>query len=54
MTAHTPTGDNSLLADAVSIRKIGRLERALGPENFRILQGLSKTPASSAGFILIP
>lgn len=53
MTAHTPTGDNSLLADAVSIRKIGRLERALGPENFRILQGLSKTPASIAGFTLI-
>jgi peptide/nickel transport system permease protein len=53
MTAHTPTGDNSLLADAVSMRKVGRLERALGPENFRILQGLSKTPASIAGFTLI-
>jgi peptide/nickel transport system permease protein len=53
MTTHTPTGDNILLADAVSIRKIGRLERALGPENFRILQGLSKTPASIAGFTLI-
>jgi peptide/nickel transport system permease protein len=53
MTTHTPTGDNTLLADAVSIRKIGRLERALGPENYRILQGLSKTPASIAGFALI-
>lgn len=53
MTTHTPTGDNTLLADAVSIRKIGRLERALGPENYRILQGLSKTPASIAGFTLI-
>jgi peptide/nickel transport system permease protein len=53
MTTHTPTGDNSLLSDAVSMRKVGRLERVLGPENFRILQGLSKTPASIAGFTLI-
>jgi peptide/nickel transport system permease protein len=53
MTTHTPTGDNSLLSDAVSMRKVSRLERVLGPENFRILQGLSKTPASIAGFTLI-
>jgi peptide/nickel transport system permease protein len=53
MTTHTPTGDNTLLADAVSMRKIGWLERTLGPENYRIVQGLSKTPASIAGFALI-
>jgi len=53
MTAHIPAGDNTLLADAVSMRKIAWLERTLGPENYRIVQGLSKTPASIAGFILI-
>ncbi len=53
MTTHTPTGDNSLLADTASMRKIGWLERTLGPENYRIVLGLSKTPASIAGFILI-
>ena len=53
MTTHTPTGDNTLLSDAASMRKIGWLERTLGPENYRILQGLSKTPASIVGFILI-
>jgi peptide/nickel transport system permease protein len=53
MTTLTPTGDNSLLTDAVSMRKIGWLERMLGPENFRIIQGLLKTPASIIGFILI-
>lgn len=53
MTTHVPTGDNSLLTDAVSMRKIGWLERTLGPENYRIVQGLLKTPASIVGFILI-
>ena len=53
MATHVPTGDNSLLADAASMRKIGWLERILGPENYRIVQGLLKTPASIIGFILI-
>jgi peptide/nickel transport system permease protein len=53
MSVISPTGDNELLGEAVSMRKIGRLELFLGPENYRILQGLSKTPASIAGFILI-
>ena len=35
------------------MRKIGRLERFLGPENYRILKGLLKTPASILGFALI-
>ncbi len=36
-----------------SLRKIGWLERFLGPENYRIVKGLLKTPASILGFILI-
>jgi peptide/nickel transport system permease protein len=48
-----PTGDNTLLKETIAERKIGRVERALGPENYRILTGLLKTPASIAGFILI-
>lgn len=53
MTVINPTGDNELLGDAVAMRKIGRLERFLGPENYRILQGLFKTPAAIAGTVLI-
>ncbi len=53
MTQTVPTGDNSLLRDTISVRKIGRLERFLGPENYRILVGMTKTPASIAGFTLV-
>jgi peptide/nickel transport system permease protein len=53
MTQSTPSGDNELLGSAVAMRKISRLERFLGPEGYRILQGLFKTPASIAGFSLI-
>ena len=49
----TPSGDNTLLKEVISDRKIGRLERFLGPENYRIVRGLSKTPASIVGFALI-
>lgn len=49
----TPSGDNTLLKEALPERQIGRLERILGPENYRILTGLLKTPASIIGFILI-
>ncbi len=45
-----PTGDNTLLKDAMPMRKIGWLERFLGPENYRILTGLLKTPASIRRF----
>jgi peptide/nickel transport system permease protein len=48
-----PSGDNSLLQETTAVRHIGRLERLLGPENYRILTGLLKTPASIAGFVLI-
>lgn len=49
----SPSGDNTLLKETLSDRKITRAERILGPENYRILKGLSKTPASIIGFILI-
>ena len=48
-----PAGDNSLLKETVSERKISWLERFLGPENYRIVKGLVKTPASILGFTLI-
>ena len=53
MAQVTPSGDNELLGTAVSLRKITRLERFLGPDNYRVMQGLLKTPASIAGFTLI-
>jgi peptide/nickel transport system permease protein len=53
MAETVPTGDNSLLKETISVRKIGWLERFLGPENYRIVKGLMKTPASIAGFSLI-
>lgn len=48
-----PSGDNALLGEMTAVRRVGRIERIIGPENFRILTGLLKTPASIAGFILI-
>ncbi|HNW94829.1 MAG TPA: ABC transporter permease [Anaerolineaceae bacterium] len=48
-----PTGDNRLLAETHSTRKIGWLERTVGPDNYRILKGLVKTPASIIGMIFI-
>ncbi len=53
MAQLNPSGDNDLLGSAVAMRKISGFERFLGPENYRILQGLLKTPASITGFILI-
>jgi len=52
-TLTIPSGDNTLLEEALPERKIGRIERILGPENYRIITGLLKTPASIMGFILI-
>jgi peptide/nickel transport system permease protein len=46
-------GDTNLLTEAVNLRRIGWLERALGPDNYRVIQGLFKTPASIIGFVLI-
>jgi len=53
MTHTAPSGDNTLLLDAVPMRKIGRVERFLGPENYRIMQGMLKTPASISGLVLV-
>jgi peptide/nickel transport system permease protein len=53
MAQTIPSGDNSLLREATQLRKIGRLERLMGPENYRILSGLLKTPASIIGLMLI-
>ena len=53
MAEHIPSGDNTLLREVTAIRKITWLERFLGPENYRIVMGLMKTPASIMGFVLI-
>jgi peptide/nickel transport system permease protein len=54
MAETIPIGTSNIpLIDAAPTRKIGRLERFLGPENYRIVRGLLKTPASILGFTLI-
>lgn len=53
MTEIKPSGDNTLLQDSIPVRKISWMERFLGHENYRIMSGLLKTPASIIGFILI-
>ena len=53
MTAIHPTGNNQMLGGTVAARKLGWLERFLGPENYRVLQGLMKTPASIMGSTLV-
>lgn len=53
MTVVNPTGNNELLGEAVATRKITRMERILGPDNYRVVQGLFKTPAAIIGTFLI-
>jgi len=48
-----PSSDNPALRETTALREIGWFERFLGPENYRIVTGLLKTPASILGFILI-
>jgi peptide/nickel transport system permease protein len=48
-----PNSAAAQLRATIPVRDIGRLERFLGPENYRIVLGLLKTPASILGFILI-
>lgn len=48
-----PATQPAVAPEVVNLRQIGRVERFLGPENYRILTGLLKTPASVLGFILI-
>ncbi|MFH1524173.1 MAG: ABC transporter permease [Chloroflexota bacterium] len=42
-----------ILDEPAPLKKIGWLEHFLGPENYRIVKGLLKTPASILGFVLI-
>ncbi len=44
---------NLLKADIIATRKVGRLERIIGKETYRILKGLVTTPTSIIGLILI-
>lgn len=53
MAENILSGTKTFQQEAAPMRKIGSLERFLGPENYRILRGLLKTPASILGFILI-
>ncbi len=53
MAELVPEIDKSLLLDWVPQRKISRLERFLGPDNYRIVTGLLKTTTSILGFSLI-
>lgn len=51
--ASPPVKGNQLLGETTVLREISWLERWLGPENYRIVTGLLKTPASILGFALI-
>lgn len=53
MSETTSSSETTVLHDVVTFKKISWLERFLGPENYRIVKGLLKTPASRLGFILI-
>ncbi len=57
MTETTPDVFNKkrdeVLAETISDRKIGWLERFLGPDNYRLVLGLVRTPASVLGLGLI-
>ena len=48
-----PTGDNRLLEETRSTKKVGWLERTVGTDLYRILKGMVKTPTSVIGMILI-
>jgi peptide/nickel transport system permease protein len=47
------TGPGRILSEVPPTKKIGRIEHFLGPENYRIVRGLLRTPASILGFLLI-
>lgn len=53
MAETTLAGSTTLLRETTALRKISWLERTLGPDNYRLLQGLLRTPASILGFTLI-
>jgi len=47
------TEAGKLQHEALVLREISWLERVLGPDNYRVVVGLLRTPASIAGFVLI-
>ncbi len=56
MTATTPDmvrRNPDVFSEILSDRKINWLERTLGPENYRVVRGLFRTPASIMGISLI-
>lgn len=56
MTATTPDAlqkSHDVFSEILTNRKISWLERTLGPENYRIVRGLIRTPASIIGISLI-
>jgi peptide/nickel transport system permease protein len=53
MAISIPSRTNEHSGKVVSTRKRGRLQQLLGPENYRVLQGLFKTTASATGAGLI-
>ena len=52
MTTQTPSA-GSIGAGEFELRQQGRIERALGPEAYRILKGLVTNPLSIVGLLLI-
>ncbi|HEX9117399.1 MAG TPA: ABC transporter permease [Anaerolineae bacterium] len=46
-------GAAGTLAPARPARRIGRIEKILGPQNYRIIRGLLVTPTSVAGLIIL-
>ncbi|MCD6577509.1 MAG: ABC transporter permease [Anaerolineaceae bacterium] len=43
----------TLYADVVAVRKMGKLENAIGPDYYRVFRGLFNTPSSIIGMVLL-
>ena len=53
MALYPPSEQNDLVGAGVFTRKSSPLERFLGPDAYRVLQGLFKTAASITGLVLL-
>jgi peptide/nickel transport system permease protein len=53
MALYPPSEQHDLVGAGVFIRKSSRLERFLGPDAYRVVQGLFKTAASITGLVLL-
>ena len=53
MAIYTPSGHHDQVGAVISTRNSTRLARLLGPDNYRVLQGLLKTAASVTGLGLV-